>query len=167
MAQTITRYDLSKLVRRLMPPRWRNPINLNWFEALLCGINYSQDRFNVFRNQALVELSYNGQTIYLEKMLNDRFDAVQRRIVIKHEESNSVYWYREDEGQAPVYLYTEAETGSTINYLYNEGENASALPDGIDFMVLAPASLSPLELRMKAEIDKYRLAGKQYEITFT
>jgi len=165
--QQVYRYDLSKLVRRLTPPRWRSPFNLNWYETLLCGINYSQDRFNAFKDQSLIELSYNGQTIYLEKMLNDRFDPIQRRIVIQHEDDNGVFWYLEDEGQAAKYLYAESETGGTLAYLYNEGENSSGLPDGIDFRVKAPLSLSSLEVRMKSEINKYKLAGKQYEITFS
>lgn len=72
----IYRYDLGRLVRRLTPPRWRNSFNLNWYETLLSQIDYSQDRFNDYKDQALIELSYNGQTIYLEKMLNDKFDPI-------------------------------------------------------------------------------------------
>lgn len=170
MAQQIYRYDLSKLVRRLMPPRIRSPFNLNWYETLLSGINYSQDRFNDFKDQSLVELSYNGQTIYLEKMLNDRFDYTLRRISIIHEESNDVYWFNESELQAPSYLYNESESGITSGYsntyIHNEGENTSTLPD-VDFMVKAPLSLSSMEVRMRSEIDKYRLGGKIYQIIFS
>lgn len=165
--QQVYRYDLSKLVKRLTPPRWRNAFNLNWYETLLSGIDYSQDRFNAFKDQSLIELSYNGQTIYLEKMLNDRFDPVARRIVIQHEDDNGVFWYLEGEGQPEQYLYTEPETGATITYLYGEGENSTGLPDGIDFRVKAPSDLSSLEVRMSSEINKYKLAGKQFEITFS
>ncbi|HTF18166.1 MAG TPA: hypothetical protein VK658_08850 [Chryseolinea sp.] len=165
--QQIYRYNLSKLVKRLTPPRWRNPTNLNWYETLLSGINYSQDRFNAFKDQALVELSYNGQTIYMEKMLNDRYDPSLRRIIIQHEQNNSAYWYVEGEGQAPVYLYTEPETGATQSFLYIEGENSTGLPDGIDFVVKAPVSLTSQEVRMKADVNKYKLAGKQFEIIFS
>lgn len=164
--QQIYKYDLPKLIRRLTPPRWRNPFNLNWYETLLSGINYSQTRFNAYKDQALIELSYNGQTLYLEKMLNDIFDHDQRRILIQHEEDNSVFWYLEGEGQAPKYLYTEGETGATVSYLYNEGENTSDL-SGVDFRVKAPISLSSQEARMKSEIQKYKLAGKQYDIIFS
>jgi hypothetical protein len=166
MTQRVYKYDLRKLVRRLTPPRWRNTFNLNWYETLLSGVNYSQDRFNAFKDQALIELSYNGQTVYLEKMLNDRFDSFLRRIIIQHEEDLSVFWYLEGEGQVERYLYTESETGGTTTYLYNEGENTSGLPDGVDFIVKAPIGLASLEVRMKSEINKYRLAGKQYEIIF-
>lgn len=165
--QKIYRYDLSKLVRRLTPPRWRNAFNLNWYEALLSGIGHSQDRFNTFKDHALVELSYNGQTMYLEKMLNDRFDSALRRIVIQHEEDISVFWYLEGEGQVERYLYKESETGETATYLFNEGENTSGLPDGIDFRVKAPLELSLLQVRMRSEINKYKLAGKQYDIIFS
>lgn len=165
--QQIYRYDLSKLVRRLTPPRWRNPFNLHWYETLLSPINYSQDRFVAFKDQALIELSYNGQTMYLEKMLNDRFDPTHRRIIIQHEEDNSVFWYLEAEGQAPNYLYTEIETGATLTHLYNEGENSTGLPGGIDFRVKAPAELFSKEPQMKAEINKYKLAGKIYDIVFS
>jgi hypothetical protein len=164
--QEVYRYDLSKLVRRLTPPRWRNAFNLHWYETLLSPINYSQDRFNDYKDQALIELSYNGQTIVLESMLNNKFDSLQRRIIIKHEEDNSVFWYLEDEGQAPNYLYVEGETGTTSTYLYNEGENSTGLPEGIDFRVIAPLSLSSKEPQIRAEINKYKLAGKVYDIEF-
>lgn len=160
-------YDLRKLIRRLTPPRWRNAFNLNWYETLLSGVNYSQERFNAFKDQALIELSYNGQTVYLEKMLNDRFDPMLRRITIEHDETTGVYWYLEGEGQAEKYLYTESETGTTETYLFNEGENFSGLPDGIDFRVKAPLELLPLEIRIRSEINKYKLAGKQYDIIFS
>lgn len=165
--QQIYNYDLSKLIRRLTPPRWRNPLNLNWYETLLSGINHSQDRFNAFKDQALVELSYNGQTCYLEKMLNDRFDPVSRRIIILHEEDNGVYWYLENEGQVEKYLYTESETGATTTYLYNEGEPSTEFPEGIDFLVKAPSELTGQEAKMRSEIDKYRLAGKIYLVEFS
>lgn len=163
----IYRYDLSKLVRRLTPPRWRNAFNLNWYETLLSQIDYSQDQFNDYKDQALIELSYNGQTIYLEKMLNDRFDPVLRRIIIRHEDEIGYYLYLEGEGQPEKYLYNESETGATPTYLYNEGENVATFPEGIDFLVKAPSELAGLEAQMKSEIDKFKLAGKIYDIEYT
>ncbi|MEJ1242104.1 hypothetical protein WBG78_28410 [Chryseolinea sp. T2] len=162
--QQIYRYDLKKLVRRLMPVRWRNPRNLNWYECLLSGMNYSMDRFEAYKEDALRRLSYNGQTCYLEKFLNDVYDNTQRRIQIKHDESSGVFWYNEDEGQAPIYIYNESESGTT--YLYNEGEDFGALPDGIDFRIVAPASLSSKESQMRADVKKYALAGKTFDFVF-
>lgn len=165
--ERIYRYDLSKLIKRLTPPRWRNPFNLNWYESLLSQVDYSQDRFEQFKDKSLVELSYNAQTCYLEKMLCDKFDPVHRRIFIQHEEEVAEFWYRESEGQLEKYLYRESETGATETYLYVESENTSGLPEGIDFRVVAPSELSSVEDRMRSEIQKYKLAAKQYDITFS
>lgn len=167
MAVPVYRYNLTTLVRRLTPVRWRTQFNLSWFETLLSGLNYSMDRFGDYKADALRRLSYNGQTLYLEKMLNDIYDPSLRRIVIKHEESNDVYWYNEDEGQAPNYLHNEGETGATQQYLYNEGENFGALAPGIDFRILAPASLSTKEIQMRADVKKYSLAGKVFDFVFS
>src|SRR5688572_26071210 len=169
--ERIYRYDLSKLVRRLTPPRWRTPFNLHWYECLLSGINYSQDAFNSYKNQALIEVHYDGTTLMLEKMLNDKFDSVQRRILITHGNEDNVFLYNESEGEVPTYLFNESESGVTSGYsetyIYSEGENSTGLPDGVHFRVIAPASLSSEELRMKKEIDKLKQAGRQYDVQFT
>jgi hypothetical protein len=159
-------FDKAKLIKRLTPPRWRTKFNLSWYESLLTGIDYSLDEFNSTKDNANRLLSYNGQTCYLELMLNDFFDPTLRRIKIEHEDSDAVYLYKESEGQAPYYLYRESETGITQTYLYNEDE-ASTLLSNFDFRVVAPISLSISANQMRANIDKYKLAGCIYTITFS
>lgn len=92
---------------------------------------------------------------------------VSRRIIIRHEDEIGYYLYLEGEGQPEKYLYMESETGVTETYLYNEGENIATFPEGIDFLVKAPSELTGFDAQMKSEIDKYKLAGKIYQIEYT
>lgn len=164
--EQIFSFDKSKLIKRLTPPRWRTQFNLSWYETLLTGIDYSMDNFTTTRDSANRLLSYNGQTIYLELMLNDFFDSSLRRIKIEHEESEAVYLYLESESQPLFSLYMESETGGTVQYLYTEGEISSQILD-FDFKVIAPISLSGSTNQIRANIDKYRLAGTTYTIIFS
>src|SRR5579872_6770183 len=163
--ETIYSFDLSKYVRRLTPPRLRNKFNLSWYETLLSGIDYSQDKFNSYKDLVLKELSYNGTTLQMERMLNDYFDPSSRRITITESATTTNYLFLESEGQAPKYLFTESETGATKTYFFNEGENIST--GAFDFIVNAPLSVTGSTDQMKAQILKYKLAGVTYNINFS
>ncbi|WPC13622.1 hypothetical protein LEQ04_08415 [Riemerella anatipestifer] len=111
------------------------------------------DRFNFNRNENLYNLQHNGQVCYLRKVLNDRFDVSQRRILIV--DGNR---YRRP------YIYTDGEQKSKylgIMYLRDDADYADT---GVDFIVLVPAGLSYNNYEMQALVDFYKLASKRYKI---
>ena len=115
------------------------------------------------RERHLYRLSITPQVCYLEKMLNDRYDATSRRIYISdfsqmpdvnlflEEENRPLYIFLEEENM-PVYLGTIAEREAG-------GET--------DFVVNVPFSIVYNEKEMHALLDDYKLAGKRYEIVKT
>lgn len=163
--QTIYSFDLSKYIRRLTPPRYRNQFNLSWYETLLSPLDYSQQQFNDYKDLVLKELSYNGTTLQMERMLNDYFDPTSRRITITESATTTNYLFTEAEGQPPSYLFTETETGATKTYWSLEGENIGI--SAFDFYVNAPSSLSSMVDQINAQILKYKLAGVTYAINFS
>lgn len=151
--------DLPKLVRLLVPPRMRKMKHVAWLQALTNPVNYLYQQFRRNRDANLYRLYITPQVVYMEKLLNDRYDISGRRIRIKdalvydaeylyqEQELKPVYIYREEENK-PVYLFTDDEIGS----------------DSVDFFVLVPSDLTFNENEMTALIDNYKLAGKRYKI---
>ncbi|SFO33300.1 hypothetical protein SAMN05428949_4983 [Chitinophaga sp. YR627] len=151
--------DLPKLVRLLVPPRMRKMKHVAWLQALTNPVNYLYQQFRRNRDANLYRLYITPQVVYMEKLLNDRYDISGRRIRIKdalvydaeylyqEQELKPVYIYREEENK-PVYLFTDDEIGS----------------DSVDFFVLVPSDLTFNDNEMAALIDNYKLAGKRYKI---
>jgi hypothetical protein len=151
--------DFPKLVRLLLPPRLRKIKHVVWLQALVNPVNYLYQQFWRNREANLYRLYITPQVIYMEKLLNDKYDISGRRIRIKdalvyepeyiyqEQELKPIYIYKEEENK-PVYLFTDFEIGS----------------DSVDFFVLVPQDLIYYEDGMTALIDNYKLAGKRYKI---
>ena len=123
--------------------------------------------FLEFRRQALYKVNHNSQICYLQAVLNDSFDNIQRRIIIRNAKIKEPLWFYEPEENKPVVFY-ESEDNKPI-YFREEWE---LLGDGADFTVLVPIDLKPLTaleevaflIKMKAQLDYYKLFVKNYII---
>lgn len=119
--------------------------------------------FTLFRSDIDYSLKFNGQVIYLEHLLNDQFDPINRTIYIS------------DAANVPFeYIFTTSENVS--NYIYSNTETLTTdqvylmltneLISQEQFVVNIPnTSINQIEL--KALVDKYRLASKNYTIIIT
>jgi len=123
--------------------------------------------FLEFRRQALYKVNHNSQICYLQAVLNDSFDNVQRRIIIRNAILREPLWFYEPEENKPVLFYEESDNKPV--YFREESE---FIGDGADFLVLVPMDLKPtnaqeenaLLIKMKAQIDYYKLFVKNYII---
>jgi hypothetical protein len=103
----------------------------------------------------------------MQAVLNDSFDNVLRRIIIKNAVIKSPLWFYEPEENKPVKFY-EVSDNKPVYFR----EEAEFLSDGADFTVLVPVDLKPktpqeetaLIIKMKAQIDYYKLFVKNYSI---
>lgn len=144
--------NINRLTELLTPTFLRKERFLAWLRILNFPLIKVLDDFNFNRNENLYHLANNGQVCYLRKVLNDRFDASQRRIKIADgNRYQRQYIYTRGE-QKPrylgkIYLYDRADYGDT----------------GVDFIVLIPKGLSYNAYEMKALVDFYKLASKRYK----
>lgn len=167
-------YDL--VVARHTPVRLRKPRRLAWLRTLVSGIVGVDDilemvgvydLFKEVRSSSNYYLAHNSQVCYMEAVLNDTFDPIDRLIKIEDGPFvDPIYTYLDPEGlevplaaddteialppdyDAPVWLYTDVETGVL----------------GVQFIVYFPeGSLwDDLDIdRAKALIGKYRLPSKR------
>ncbi len=151
--------DFPKLVRVLLPPRLRNVKHVAWLQALTNPVNYLYQQFRRNRDTNLYRLSITPQVVYMEKLLNDRYDIAGRRISIKDAVVSTAQNIYQEQELKPVYIYLEEEIKPV--HLFTDAEIGSG---SADFFVLVPADLNYNENEMTALIDNYKLAGKRYKI---
>lgn len=155
--------DYDVLVEQSIPTKLRNTLMKAWLKCLVQPVRWLYAKFQTNRTANLYDMAHNGQVCKLEAVLNDTFDPTLRRIYIGDGPwIDPVFIYLRTELKdeylalpaelpvidydAPMYLYTVAET--SVEY--------------VQFIVYYPVALTFDVERMKALINKYRLAGKKY-----
>lgn len=164
----VFRLDYQRLVHMLLPFSLRNyemhlPLKdrkhtlLSWLHALLSPVKRLYMEFLIYRNRVNYQMDHTGQVVYLEKVLNDRFDPAQERIRIKDgpkRDRNYIYCRNEKKPKplGKIHLYNRPSYGD----------------QGVDFEVCIPVD-SPiwvednLWVASHSIIDYYKLAGKTYQ----
>lgn len=162
-----SKYTLSipLLSKRLVPPFLRSETVMGLVNMLGTGIESVYQLFTQFVADKQVEKYTTGQTYLLEIYLNYFFDRSLTRIYIRHVESVQEYDFFVSEGQNPDfdYLYSESHAPRAQDYLRFQGEGNRNLT--VDFIVYVPgAILAVAEAQIRANINKYKLAGKIYQL---
>ena len=147
--------DWDRLILLLLPTFLRKPVLFGFLKSLLTPISNLHYKWSLaVRDENLKKLSYNGQTCYLRKVLNDRWDSEFRRIYIGdtlNSEQNYIYTTSEN---LDVYLGTM--------FLEEEFNYAGTT---VDFLVFVPQSVLDIrENEIIATLEFYKLAGKQYKL---
>lgn len=160
-------WDIDDTIIMLMPSFLRKPRHFAWLKAILNPIKNLYAGFLVYRDEQIYEAYLTGQTIQLERLLNDLFDNSLRRIYIVHSLDLDIILFLDEEAQpledVVLYLDSEAEPLEDLT-LYRDLEDAGALPQ--DFRVIAPATLTSQQTEFEKRIDKYKLVQKTYDIVF-
>ena len=150
--------NFTKLVQWLLPSFLRNANLVIFVMAANKGLRDSYDKFLVYRDSALYRLNHNSQVCYLQAVLNDYFDQVLRRIRITDFSSYGATYVWVDTDSDSTHWKFVSETESI--YFYNDDV-------GIDFSVQVPKDKftdSSSMAHLKALVNYYKLAGKQYSI---
>jgi len=148
-------YDLNYniLSVQLLPTFLRKQRILAFLQVLVLPINKLYYQWFVFRKDNLYKLAHTGQVCYLRKVLNDRFDFVNRGIRI-------------GDGQQyeRLYIYTNAELNPKYLgklFLHTRSDYADT---GVDFIVYVPIELDIDNYALKALINYYKEGVKRYKI---
>ena len=154
--------DWSILLRLLLPTRLRKPRMLAFLNAAVEPIRELYQSFLSFREASLYKVRFNSQIVYLEAVLNDQFDAVQRRIRIENAEYIPGLFLYDPEQALDVYIYRPNNNRDV--YLRDYGQVGNAF----DFYVFVPfnpiTSNSTLENSIMSYVNYYKLYSKNYQI---
>lgn len=125
---------------------------------ILSFLNAIAKAFQALADKILYEMQHDSRVIYLEKMLNEYFEvseynpmshiATRQIYIVDAPQLAKAYVYQPAEN-SPLYLGTAYLDRNTIGY---------------QFIVKIPVAITFDELKVRAKIDFYKLAGKQYII---
>lgn len=152
--------DLYTFALSLLPSGLRQVIVVAFVRALHVPADWLYSRFFANRGDNLYRLAITSQVCYLEKALNDRFDAADRRIYIGDGSINrSTHIYTHTENY-PLYACVRSEKRPIYLYV----RNSSGTTEKNDFIISVPASLSFDHDELRALVDRSKLASKTYTI---
>lgn len=148
--------DYNKLNEQVTPSFLRKDRTTGLLQSINFPVKQLFEIFKKFREAKIYELKHTGQVFSVEKVLNDRFDPIERRIYITDGfTKDRTYIYTRDENK-PVFL------GSI--FLYNRGDYADT---GVDFIVWVPnAIVISLEemYELRASVNKYKIDPKRFKV---
>lgn len=156
----------------LVPTFLRKPVRMAWLKVFLSQLKWLHQQFLSFRIVANREATYNGQVMVLERMLNLNYydediwasppdPTAAGHIYIDHTLDNlpSNYIFFNSESQEPLYIYNDSEAEPPV-FVYSQQEYYSQ----VAFNVMVPVALTFNQDEMRARIDKYVIAGFNYQI---
>lgn len=153
--------NFKNIIDQNLPPKTGTdtPITKAWLYSLIQPIIELYAIFSSYRIQALYTLSFTGQVIYLEKLLNDTFNNGGTEIFIEDGGKIAPFIFNTEENEPDLFIYNTEENEPDF-FIYNTEE----YPGNIDFIVKVPTALVFDDNHMKSLINKYKLAGKNYTI---
>lgn len=149
-----------RLIAWLLPNELRKIKILKYLFALIEPLNIGFSQFKQFRLQQIYESEINGQTIKLERALNDEFDSVLRRIYITDGSTFDPPVFYEEWKPDKVEFYIEGNTDNPIFYSFENIDNIITF----NFFVHLSSDIWADRLRIKALVNKYKVFGRTFEV---
>ncbi len=140
--------DWPKFIRFRTPTAQRGEKWLALLGALMSPVSGLHGFFLLLRDRFLAEIQVNGQVRRLRHALNQRWDAIDERILIK-----------DAIDPEPVFAFLESENNPLYLPVFLSGT-------GVDFIVCLPEELEPQEAVIRAFVDRYKLVTKRYRIEY-
>ena len=138
-------FDIIKYAQYVLRPSLRKRKIFAIISIFLLPLIFIYTLFKSYRKQAINKLNINGQVIYIEKVLNDRFFLKNREIYITDIAGKESYLYHRREGGGKKHIQQRGEGNYSGNYMVN-----------------IPSFLSTYENEIKNLIDYYKPAGRTY-----
>lgn len=169
MSHNIYHINFGKLIAAHLPGILRKSRRMAFFVILIKPVKSLYDAFISWREARLYLMSHNSQAIYIRKVLNDRFDPVQRGIKVANSPILEPIWHFDTADNRPVYYFDTAD-----NRPVYFRDSADFLELNSDFDVIVPARIKPadvvgqndFEIRLRTLVDYYKLYSKKYNIKY-
>lgn len=129
--------DWVRLVQLQVPQWMRRKRLVVWLLVCISQVRSLHGAFMAYRKDALYSLRITGQTTYLEKALNDRFDFVNRLIYIETATDINQFYLRNKMELAPkIYFYNKYNP----DHHYEQGQYATSQGHVWKTLVDSPAN---------------------------
>lgn len=160
MSESSFNINFGRFTRLALPIALRGSRFIAYVRLCLFSLERLHNEFLLYRALANYKLEHDSTKASLEKLLNDRFDDVQRRIYITQGVlEEPLYLYRPNE-QKEVYIYHIKD----YREVFIKSQNL--IGSTVDFIVVCPIFLQSKEIEIKALINYYKLYSKNYVINY-
>lgn len=179
-----------KFIKILLPPFLRKERQMAWLYTLLKPLVQDHNTFISYREKTIDELKHNGQTYKLEHLLNMKFDTAYKQEFLANKEAfairkNNKIYIKDNLSSAAgneFFLYMGDETNEQNKKNFHSKNEAleqqlflreEFMVEGMeDFIVVYSPELiedkDSIKLgRLKALVQKYKLAGLQFKAIST
>ena len=145
--------DFRKILRFAFLDRIFKGIAKSILTALGMVLNNTLNGIEVVFGKWHYDLAVTPQVCYLEKMLNDEYDRIQRRV------------YIEEMGSTNGYFFFRATDPAYVKFYFGKAWFIEDTRYGVDtgFTVVLPTDIQATD-RMRAQIDRYKLISTNYTI---
>ena len=156
-------FDVIRMTTQLIGARLSKSTTMSFINSIMHPLKLMFDSFYLFYELKRYDLSINSSVIYLERVLNDRFDNDNREIYISDSQAqlNEVVLFNEAEQNELTVLFNESE-GEDNTVLYNQSE----LITSPNFIVNIPNALVFNENQLLQLMNIYKTSGKNYIINY-
>ena len=154
---------------QLLPLLMRKDKILELLQALITPLVSLYNIFFAYKNKAIYKTDHNASITLLQKMLNDGFDNIERRIYINNAQIRPTEHYYDLELGDSLVFYN-SDKGTPVWFFDKEVFNVYRS----DFTVFLPAEIKPsnpenenrLLTKIKSELDYYKIYGTKYAIVW-
>ena len=157
-------WNITNIVNWLLPTFLRKPKMIAWLKSLLFPLNEKHQEFLSYVDDKRYELDFTGQVISLERLLNDKYDNVDRRIFISQEKADEVFFFDDDDLNPAneIFLFDDNNVNvGSENAFFFFSDSSGLLTD---FIVNIPNTVVFSESELRVLVNKYKLAGKNFSI---
>jgi hypothetical protein len=151
--------NILNYVYQYISPLRRKTVIIQILNAFVLPIVYVYNLFDVWRVRKVYEVNLTSQTLALQNHLNNEFDNTLRRVLIQHYNDGGLSIPLSTEGYSGIEFSLISE--NECQYLSKYGEISSHLLTS--FIIYSPSTINSAIII--AEVEKYKLAGKNYTIT--
>jgi len=107
-----------KLIYENLPFSLHAPKRINMLKVMLKPFKVIHADFIKAKDEFIYKCTFNGEVLYLQTALNDKFDLINRGITIVDSNYDPLYIYARSESKPPIMMY--ARWKSTINFATND-----------------------------------------------
>lgn len=146
-----------KFVRNNLTARLRRDVMVGYANALLAPLRVIDGWFDTFRDEIAEQYRWNGTKASLEKLLNDRFDPVERRIYIEEVEKLPALYMKSGNELADAY-FTQTNAEVEHHFHLPADLNASATTH-YEMKVMIPLMIGFVPEEVMELLEVYRYGG--------
>lgn len=159
--------DQYKLGQDVLRPKHRETNQRSWVRVITAGMDALNLRFRSFRESVDYIQQHDSRKIHIEKVLNDVFDPLDRRIFIENVKPVQGTYFNQPLSERDIYFNQRA---SDADVYFNE--QSSVEVGTANFIVNLPIAIKPiaaselrkLEININTQVNRYKVDSKEHAL---